>query len=85
MELNNFKIGDKVVFTGTLVNFKLNDIYTISGFSTVDYFIDEVDPNFGKECVHFLNHKYGCFLVDLFKQFTKIEDIRQDKINKIIK
>ena len=30
MELNKIKIGDKFVFTGSLENFNLNEVYTIS-------------------------------------------------------
>lgn len=84
MVSNNPKVGDKYVFTGTLENFELNTTYIISRIYEIDYFVDEVDPNFGKECVNFEGSKYGCFLVDLPKQFTKLVDIREEKINSLI-
>lgn len=84
MASNNFKIGDKLVFTGDSDIFVLNKIYTISKIYTIDYFIDEVDPNFGKECVNFEDSQYGCFIADVVKQFTKLEDIRNYKLNDLV-
>lgn len=84
MGSNNLKIGDKLVYIGDSDSFILNKIYTISKIYTIDYFIDEVDPNFGKECVNFENSIHGCFVSDLLKQFTKIEDIRNLKLNELV-
>ena len=84
MELNKIKIGDKFVFTGSLENFNLNEVYTISRIYTIDYFVDEIDRNFGRECVNFNDSKYGCFLIDLPEQFTKLDSLREEKINSII-
>lgn len=84
MVLSNFNIGDKVVFTGTLESFELNKIYTISRIYTIDYFVDEIDRNFGRECVNFNDSKYGCFLIDLPEQFTKLDSLREEKINSIV-
>jgi len=78
---DDFKVGDVVVFLGDSENFELNKKYTIYKFSKIDYFVDEVDPNFGKDCVFFENHKYGCFVSELKRQFLKINDIRENKLN----
>lgn len=83
MELNKIKVGDKFVFTGDLENFNLNQIYTISKIYKIDYLVDQGDRFYGKDCVNFENSKYGCFLVDLPKQFTNIYDIREQKLNSL--
>ncbi len=84
MELNKIKVGDKFVFTGSLENFNLNQVYTISKIYKIDYLVDQGDPYYGRDCVNFENSKYGCFLVDLPKQFTNIYDIREEKINSLL-
>ena len=85
MASNNCKVGDKYVFTGDSDNFELNKTYTISRIYTYDYIIDQGgDPNYGKECVNFENTRYGIFLEDLPELFTKIDSIREEKINRII-
>ena len=84
MELNKIKIGDKFVFTGSLENFNLNEVYTISKIYKIDYLVDQGDPYYGRECVNFENSKYGCFLVDLPNQFTNIDDKQLDLSENII-
>ena len=84
MALSDIKVGDKFVFTGDLENFNLNQVYTISRIYKIDYLVEQGDPYYGRECVNFENSKYGCFLVDLPKQFTNINDIREDKINSLL-
>jgi hypothetical protein len=84
MELNKIRVGDKFVFTGDLENFNLNQIYTISKIYKIDYLVDQGDQFYGKDCVNFEDSKYGCFLVDLPKQFTNINYIREQKINSLL-
>lgn len=86
MELSNtkFNVGDTVVLTEPLDGFHKDTHYIIEKIFTVDYFIDEVDPNFGNTCVFFTGLKRGCYLEDLDKNFKKLDELRNTKLDKLI-
>lgn len=84
MESNNYKIGDRLVFIGDSDRFIQNNIYTINDIYAIDYFIDDIDPNFGKEIIIFEGTNKSIYISDLSKQFTKIEDMRNLKLNELV-
>lgn len=79
-----FKVGETVVFTGSLDGFCKGKQYTIEKIFTVDYFVDEVDPNFGNTCVFFTGLKRGCYLEDLEINFEKLDELRNTRLDKLI-
>ncbi len=70
-----FKVGEAVVFTGSLDGFCKGKQYTIEKISTVDYFVD---------CVFFTGLKKGCYLEDLEINFEKLDELRNARLDKLI-
>ena len=85
--------GDVLIFTGGSglefemehsKHFKKGQKYQISETSIIDYEIDELDTNYGKIVIYFVNYDYACFTEFADKFFMKIDELRDNKINSII-
>lgn len=81
------KIGDSLVFIGENVeddhfkNFTYGETYKIK-----DIFSDLPDGDlYGHHSVVlFENYKFGCLLIHINKYFLSLDNLRNNKINKII-
>ena len=87
------KIGDILVFKGDekliklnshYKNFKFGEKYKVSDISILEYDMDSFSTN-ESSFVTFENTNYGSLTMYLDIYFTKIEDQREEKLNKIFK
>lgn len=58
--------------------------YLINKKSIIDYSIDELDSSYGKELLFFNNHDYGCYSDFADRNFLRLEDYRNSKIEDIL-
>lgn len=86
--------GDILVYIGEkLINpeetkhsrhFTKGKQYLINKKSIIDYSIDELDSSYGKELLFFNNHDYGCYSDFADRNFLRLEDYRNSKIEDIL-
>ena len=78
-----YDVDDILVYIGDIdsYKFKIGQKYRISGTGLVDYDSD-VEP---KECIYFESCDYGCYADYADEHFIRIDEIREDKINEILK
>lgn len=79
-----YKVGDILVFKGESCKFKHGKQYKISQKSIVDYAIDDLDMNYGNECLYFEDTNFGCFAVYADDNFVTINEYRDEVINNIL-
>lgn len=80
-----YKVGDVLVFVGESKNFKKGKRYRIFKIDKIDYYIDEVDSNYGKTCLYFEKTHFGCYTEYADDNFKHIDKHREDKLNEILK
>ena len=81
----DYKVGDVLVFTGKSRNFRTGKRYKIFKIDTIDYYIDDVDPNYGKTCLYFEKTHFGCYAEYANDNFKHVDRHREDKLNEILK
>lgn len=81
---DKYKSGDILIFVGESNKFKKNQKYEISKVSTVDYFVDELDSDYGKRCIHFHDSIYGCYYEYADENFEHLDTNRDNKLNNLL-
>lgn len=79
-----YKVGDILIFNGESGKFTYGKRYKISQKSIVDYTIDELDTDYGNECLYFEGANFGCYALFADDNFVPVDEYRDKIINNIL-
>lgn len=83
--LNKYNKGGSLIFIGNSKSFSKGHSYKISKIEKIDYKIDELYQNFGKDCLYFEDCELGCVVEWAHTNFKNIIEYREDKLNEILR
>lgn len=94
LDKSKYQVGNILVFVGDPKGSKTDfehgkhfikgNQYVVEKKSIIDYEIDDLDTNYGQEALYFLGHGYGCFSDFAKKNFIHLNELREDKLEKIL-